>query len=52
MNNDDYLTEHWLFQGKDEFQEFIKQERLRLNDSLKDVKPFLTPRIRGNEENL
>ena len=40
MNNDDDLTEHWLFQEKDEFQEFIKQERLRLNDSLKDVKPF------------
>lgn len=40
MNNDDYLTEHWLFQEKDEFQEFIKQERQRLNDSLKDVKPF------------
>lgn len=39
-NNDDYLTEHWLFQEKDEFQEFIKQERLRLNDLLKDVKPF------------
>ncbi len=39
-NNDDYLTEHWLFQEKDEFQEFIKQERLRLNDALKDVKPF------------
>lgn len=40
MNNDDYLTEHWLFQEKDAFQEFIKQERLRLNDALKDVKPF------------
>lgn len=40
MNNDDYLTEHWLFQEKDEFQEFIKQERLRLNDLLKNVKPF------------
>ena len=39
-NNEDYLTEHWLFQEKDEFQEFIKQERLRLNDSLKNVKPF------------
>lgn len=39
-NDDEYLTEHWLFLEKDEFQEFIKQERQRLNDSFKDVKPF------------
>lgn len=39
--NEEYLTEHWLYNQCDDFQNFIDEQRKRLNEQLKNVKPII-----------
>ena len=36
----EYLTEHLFYKQKDEFEIFIEEQRKRLNEQLKNVKPL------------
>ena len=36
----EYLTEHLFYKQKDEFEIFIEEQRKKLNEQLKNVKPL------------